>query len=75
MYGLVHGGEEKKVKQLWRCCIMALAWGIWLECNARSFEEQISDKLEMWSKIKSIDLLWAFSSNLFGSFVNFRYCK
>lgn len=59
-------GRRKTAKFLWRCCCLAVAWCIWLEGNARIFEDQPSKEVEVWCKIKFSASLWAFSSNLFG---------
>ena len=60
-------GNRKKAKILWRCCIMAAAWCLWLERNSRTFEDKSSDIDEVWSRIKSLASLWASSDNVFNS--------
>ena len=45
---------------------MAAAWHIWLERNARIFENRSMEESEIWSKIKFTASLWAFSSKSFG---------
>ena len=60
-------GNKKKAKLLWRCCCMAAAWSVWQERNARIFENRFLEAQEVWSKIKSLASLWAFSSRIFGS--------
>ena len=46
---------------------MAAVWYIWLERNARIFEDRILEATEVWCKIKFTSSLWAFSSGLFGA--------
>ena len=57
-------GNRKKAKFLWRCCCLAAIWLIWLERNARIFENRVLEESEVWCKIAAS--LWAFSSKLFG---------
>ena len=47
-------GNKKKSNLLWRCCCLALAWGIWQERNARTFEDKFSEAGEVWIKIKQL---------------------
>ena len=61
-------GNRKKAKILWRCCIMAAAWCLWLERNRRTFEDKFSEIEEIWCRIKSLASLWASTANAFSSF-------
>ena len=45
---------------------MAMAWQLWLERNARVFEDKYAEASEVWCRVKFTALLWAFVSNQFG---------
>ena len=54
--------KKNNSKVLWRCCCMAVACHIWLERNARIFEDRNSEVANIWSKAKFTASLGAFSS-------------
>ena len=45
---------------------MAMAWHLWLERNARVFENKNAEVSEVWCRVKFTASLWAFASNQFG---------
>ena len=58
-------GHRKRRKVLWRFVFMAAAWCIWMQRNARIFEDKECDKEGIWDRVLYLASLWASLSKEF----------
>ncbi|KAM7474964.1 hypothetical protein LguiB_022207 [Lonicera macranthoides] len=48
-----------KARDLWRFAVLAVAWGVWMERNKRTFEEKSSSVEDLWDHTLFLTELWA----------------
>lgn len=52
-------GGSKRGKCLWNCAILATWWVLWIERNARIFDDRFGGVADMWERISFLASLWA----------------
>ena len=58
-------GRNRKAAILWRCAFLALFWVIWIERNARIFEDKESSLSFLWDRVHFLGAFWAHSAKEF----------
>ena len=50
--------KNKKVTTIWVCAVWAVLWGIWLERNSRTFNDDYVSVYNVWDKILLCVAIW-----------------
>ena len=58
-------GRRTETKLLWLCAIYATVSSIWLERNARIFNDRFSDKQVLWDRVRRFASIWCKAHDLF----------